>query len=314
MARPLRVEYPHAFYHVLNRGLERREIFRERRDYEAFLELCLAIHKRFKVIFHAYSLMPNHYHLMLETPEGNLSRSMRYLDGVYTQGFNRRRKRVGPLFQGRYKAYLVEEEAYSLELSRYIHLNPVKARIVKYPEDHPYSSFRYYLGQGKKPEFLETGWLLGQFHKKTGEGRKAFHQFTLEGLQDPWTPEGGLRAGMILGSESFFESIRGKYLDGRQDREIPELKKSRKGPEIEQIWACLEGCRVEEKMKKRLLIWALKRYTPLKLREIAERADGKISYSAVSQICRRVEEQRRKSRKLEAAIHRLETEMSNVKT
>ena len=99
----LRIEYPGAFYHVMNHGLERRGIFRDKKDYEAFLHYCLEIHKRFKVIFHAYSLMPNHYHLMVETLEGNLSRAMRHLDGVYTQGFNRRKgkkRRVGALFQG----------------------------------------------------------------------------------------------------------------------------------------------------------------------------------------------------------------------
>ena len=148
MARPLRIEYPGAFYHVMNRGLERRVIFRDRLDYQAFLHRCLEVHNRFKVIFHAYSLMPNHYHLMMETPAENLSRAMRHLDSVYTQGFNHRKeRRVGPLFQGRYKAILIDKDAYALELSRYIHLNPVKAKIVNRPEDHAYSSFRYYVGR-----------------------------------------------------------------------------------------------------------------------------------------------------------------------
>ena len=122
---PLRIEYSCAFYHVINRGLERLEIFRSKKDYRAFLDLCLELHKRFGLIFHAYCLMPNHYHLMVETPEANLGRALRHLDGVYTQGFNKRHKRVGPLFQGRYKAILMEKEAYGVELSRYIHLNQI---------------------------------------------------------------------------------------------------------------------------------------------------------------------------------------------
>ena len=318
MARPLRIEYPGAFYHVMNRGLERREIFRDKKDYEGFLHLCLAIHKRFKVIFNAYSLMPNHYHLMLETPEGNLARAMRHLDGVYTQGFNRRKgkkRRVGPLFQGRYKAILIDKEAYSLQLCRYIHLNPVKAKIVSRPEDHTYSSFQFYAGRGgKRPEFLETDWLLGQFHRRGLEARKSFYQFTLNGLKDSWSPEEGLRGGMMLGGVDFFEKIRSQYLEGKDDKEIPHLKKSRRTPGMKEIHACVESCCEGAGMKKRLLVWALKRYTPLKLREIAERIQSPISYSAVSQICRRVERERQGNKKLQRLIDHVESKMSKVKT
>ena len=125
MARPLRVEYEGAFYHVMNRGLERREIFQEERDYEKFLELVEDTHRQYQFKVHSYCLMPNHYHLYIETPQGDLSQGMRHIDGVYTQVYNKRRRRVGPLFQGRYKAIVVEKENYSLEISRYIHLNPV---------------------------------------------------------------------------------------------------------------------------------------------------------------------------------------------
>lgn len=312
MARPLRIEYPGAFYHVLNRGLERREIFKGPKDYESFFFRSLEIHKRFKVIFHAYSLMPNHYHLMVETPEGNLSRAMRHLDGVYTQGFNQRYKRVGPLFQGRYKAVLVEKESYSLELSRYIHLNPVKAGIVKRPEDHPHSSFRHYLARGKQPEFLETDWLLGQFHQGGRGGSGRFYQFTLDGLKADWMPEERLQGGAVLGSGDFFEKIRRKYLEGRQDGEIPILRRSQKIPGLKEIQACIESCVDDQGMRKRFLVWALKRHTPLKLREIAERSGGGISYSAVSQICRRLEKESQKNRTLQTMIRRIETEVSKV--
>ncbi len=316
MARPLRIEYPGAFYHVINRGLERREIFRHQKDYEAFLNLCLEIHKRFKVIFHAYSLMPNHYHLMVETPERNLSRAMRHLNGVYTQGFNQSKKRAGPLFQGRYKAILVDKEAYSLQLCRYIHLNPVKAKIVSQPEDHAYSSFRYYWGRGgkKKPEFLETDWLLGQFGRREHRGEESFYQFTMNGLKAGWAPEEGLRGGMILGGEDFFDKIRDQHLEGKEDREIPHLKKSLRMPGMDEIHLCIEGCGEGDGMRKRLLVWALKRYTPLKLREIAERIQSPISYSAVSQIYRRVEKERQGNKKLQKLIVAIESKMSKVKT
>lgn len=314
MARPLRIQYPGAFYHVMNRGLERREIFRDQKDYEIFLSLCLEIHKRFKVIFHAYSLMPNHYHLMVETPDGNLSRALRHLDGVYTQGFNKRKRRVGPLFQGRYKAVLIEKESYSLELSRYIHLNPLKAKMVKRPEDHAYSSFRYYVSKGKKPEFLETDWLLGQFHKNFPEAKENLYQFTINGLRDRWAPEEGLDGGMILGSETFVEKIRRKYLEGREDEEIPELRRTRRALEVRQIRECVERCGGGREISKRLLVWALRRYTPFKLKEIAEKLDRPISYSAVSQIHRRIEKESQRNRKLQTLMNRIEVEMSKVKT
>lgn len=318
MARPLRIEYPGAFYHVMNRGLERREIFRDKKDYEAFFHLCLAVHKRFNVMFHAYSLMPNHYHLMVETPEGGLSRAMRHLDGVYTQGFNRRRgkpRRAGPLFQGRYQAILIDQETYSLELSRHIHLNPVKAKIASRPEDHAYSSFRYYMGRaGKKPEFLETDWLLGQFHRNYRGARESFYQFTLNGLKDRWSPVEGLRGGMVLGSEDFFKEIRERYLEGREDKEIPHLKKNRRAPEANKLQACIESCSKEEGMRRRLLVWALKRYTPLKLKEIAEEIQKPVSYSAVSQICRRIEKERLENKELRKVMDRIAAELSNVKT
>ena len=318
MARPLRIEYPGAFYHVMNRGLERREIFRDKKDYEAFLHLCVAIHKRFKVIFHAYSLMTNHYHLMLETPEGNLSRAMRHLDGVYTQGFNRRKgkkRRAGPLFQGRYKATLIDKDGYSFQLCRYIHLNPVKAKIVSRPEDHAYSSFQYYMGQGgKKAEFLETDWLLSQFHWRGLGARKSFYEFTLNGLKDSWSPEEGLRGGMVLGGEDFFEKIRKRHLEGKEDKEIPPLKKSRRMPGVKEIQCCIESCCKDERLRRRFLVWALKRHTPLKLNEIAEKINRPISYSGVSQICRRVEKECVESKELQRLREQIEFKMSKVKT
>ena len=316
MARPLRIAYPGAFYHVINRGLERREIYRDQKDYEAFLLLCREIYRRFHVILHAYCLMPNHYHLMVETPEGNLSRAMRHPDGVYTQGVNRRKqRRVGPLFQGRYKAHLIDREAYSLQVSRYIHLNPVKAKMVKWPEDYGYSSFQYYMKAGKKrPEFLQTDWLLGQFHKKYGKARSGFHQFTMNGLKDSWSPEEGLKAGMILGGEDFFEKIWSDYVEDKEDREIPDLRKNRKLSGEEEVQACLKNVCHEPGVRDRLLVWALKRYTPLKLHEIAKKIQKPISYSAVSQICRRVERARSGDKALHEIVSRVEAEMSNVKT
>ena len=145
MARPLRIQYPGAYYHVTSRGNERKDIFKSRRDREKFLDYLQSATQRYGAVIHCYCLMSNHYHLLLETPEGNLSQIMQHINGSYTTYFNVKRKRAGHLFQGRYHAVLVEADAYALELSRYVHLNPVHAGIATRPEDHAWSSYAAYL-------------------------------------------------------------------------------------------------------------------------------------------------------------------------
>ena len=135
MARPLRIEFPGAWHHAMNRGNARQTIFLDKGDYRAFLDLLDECSSMWGLECHAYCLMPNHYHLLLSTPSGNLSRAMRHLDGVYTQRFNRRHDRDGHLFRGRYKAILVDADSYLLQVARYIHLNPIKARLVQDPQD-----------------------------------------------------------------------------------------------------------------------------------------------------------------------------------
>ena len=154
MARPLRVEYEGAVYHVTSRGNAREDIFLDNRDRSRFLEMLGDVVARYGWICHAYCLMTNHYHLLIETPEANLSRGMHLLNGVYTQWFNRRHKRVGHLLQGRFKAILVEKESHLLELARYIVLNPVRAKMVRSVRDWPWDSYRATSDQSDVPEFL----------------------------------------------------------------------------------------------------------------------------------------------------------------
>src|SRR3989338_4906339 len=221
MARPLRIEYEGASYHVMNRGLEQREIFQEERDYEKFLELIEDTHRQYQFKIHSYCLMPNHYHLYIETPQGGLSRGMRHIDGVYTQVFNKRRKRVGPLFQGRYRSILVEKESYSLELSRYIYLNPVKAKLEEKPEGWKWSSYGAFIGKAKRREFLEVEWLLGQMAKKERKAQRVFEKFTWEGLKEEWEPWKQAQGGYLLGGSSFCNWVRQEFLEEKKDREIP---------------------------------------------------------------------------------------------
>ena len=267
MSRPLRIEYSGAFYHIINRGLERREIFRSKQDYEYFLFLLSQIHEKYGLLVHSYCLMPNHYHLYLETPNGQLSKAMRELDGHYTQKFNKKYARVGPLMQGRYKAVLVEQDSYSLQLSKYIHLNPVEAKIVKDPGEFLWSSYAAFIGKREAPEFLNTGFLLGQFNKSVKKARKAFKAFTLQDMKDGWIPEKETYKGLILGDSNFVSHIQNTYLAGKSDPEIPKLKVVQKQLSPEQIRSFVFSLKVDEKTAGKLFIYTLKKYSSLTLNE-----------------------------------------------
>lgn len=181
MSRPIRIQYPGAVYHVMNRGNARQAIFRTPDHYQLFLRCLAEAVQLWRLKLHAFSLMPNHYHLLIETPAGNLSRAMRHLNHVYTQRLNRMAGRDGHLFRGRYKSILVEDDAYLVELLRYIHLNPVKAALAKSPELHPWTSHHYYLGR-TAPDFLTTNRLLGYFGKRRSLARRKLHEFVLQGV------------------------------------------------------------------------------------------------------------------------------------
>lgn len=157
MPRPNRIEYPHAFYHIMNRGGGRKDIFHNDKYYSLFLNILSDAHKKFDAIIHAYCLMGNHYHLILETPRGNLSRIMRHINGVYTQKYNRLHKTDGPLFCGRFKAVLVDKDSYLLELNRYVHRNPLatKNKLVKNLQDYKWSSYNSYINMASRPVWLD---------------------------------------------------------------------------------------------------------------------------------------------------------------
>jgi putative transposase len=177
MARPLRIEFPGAIYHVTSRGDRREPIFEDDQDRHAFLTVVGQATERFDAVILAYCLMDNHYHLVIHTHRANLSRLMQQLNGVYTQAYNRRHHKVGHLFQGRLKGILVDENAYLLEVCRYVDLNPVRARIVRDPAKWPWSSYRAHTGQATSPAWLDTpavhGYLLGRDAATAADRRKA---------------------------------------------------------------------------------------------------------------------------------------------
>lgn len=303
MARPLRIEYPGAFYHVYTRGLERREIFRDKKDYERLLKFFSEIHKKHRFLCHTYCLMPNHYHLYLETNLIGLSKIMQELNSRYTQSFNRRHKRNGPLFQGRYKAKLIDQDNYSLQLSRYIHLNPVKAKLVQRPEDWPWSSYPAFLGKTPPESFLETGWLMKQIGS-----REDLKRFTLNGLKDTWDPLEPSGRGPVLGRETFVEQIKEKLSHRPKDSSLTGLRALTKDSHLKDLEACLKGLHCQEPIKRKLLIYGLRKYTHLSLKEVGARLGGMKPVN-VCQTFRRFQEEIKKDKKIASLIHKLDCKM-----
>ena len=235
MARPLRLEFPGAIYHVTARGNARTAVFLDDEDRQLFLDVLAECVKRFRWLCHAYCLMDNHYHLLIETPEGNLSAGMRQLNGIYTQRFNRRHGRVGHVFQGRFKAILVERQSYLLELCRYVVLNPVRAKMVEDSAQYAWSSYPATIGAASLPQWLHTDWLLGQFGSDRASGVRKYVQFVAEGRSSP-SPWAELKGQVLLGTERFVESLL-PLLGSKGDlKEFPKAQRLLHRPELKAIF------------------------------------------------------------------------------
>lgn len=201
MARPLRVEFEGAVYHITSRGNDRADIFFTDTDRMALLDLVGEAVERFSWICHAYCLMTNHYHLVIETPNANLSRGMRHINGVYTQRINKLNKRSGHIFQGRFKSILVEKQSHLLELARYVVLNPVRAKVVRSAKDWKWSSYRATAGMAEARNLLTTDWILSQFDRDLPKACRAYRTFVRQGRGiEVW---GELRRGCLLGTDEF---------------------------------------------------------------------------------------------------------------
>jgi len=223
VARPLRIEYEGAWYHVMNRGAAGRPIFATERDHLDFLEVLGESCETFTLEVHAYCLMGNHYHVLVHTPRANLGRAMRHLGGVYAQRHNRARGRDGPLFRGRYKAIVVDADAYLLELSRYIHLNAVEAGLVERPEDYRWSSYPAYLGRVPAPSWLRLGAILERFG---GGGAARYQAFVMDGVdEDLRAFYAAPRPGPVLGDERFRAALGAEIAARRVDPEVPEARR-----------------------------------------------------------------------------------------
>jgi REP element-mobilizing transposase RayT len=228
MARPLRIEFAGALYHLTARGDRREAIYDDDEDRVAFLDILGAVVGDFNWACYGYCLMTNHYHLVMETPDGNLSKGMRQLNGVYTQYSNRRHKRVGHLFQGRYKAILVDEEAYLLELSRYVVLNPARAGMAQGHDEWPWSSYPAMMGRQPAPDWLRVDALLARFGAGRALARRRYARFVAEGIgaDSIWRD---LRGQIYLGDERFVQGMQAR-LDRKAGDDINVPRAQRRGP------------------------------------------------------------------------------------
>lgn len=237
MSRPLRIEYEDAFYHVMNRGGGRKVIFPGEAYYQDYLRCLDEAHRRFGIEIHAYCLMGNHYHLLVKTPRGNLGRAMRHIDGVYVQRHNRRKKTDGSLFRGRYKAIVVDASSYLLQLSRYIHRNPIELKkpLVSAPEEYAWSSYSAYLAQSRAPEWLNRDAVYGELASQ--QRYSAYRAYVESGNDEETTRFYSLKnTPSILGDKFFKENAYGKALS--LDIEID--KKGMKVPvSLEAVVACV---------------------------------------------------------------------------
>jgi putative transposase len=294
MARPLRIEYPGALYHLTARGNRQQDIYLDNQDRDLFLKLLgREIHQQGWKCY-AYCLMTNHYHLLIETPDGNLVNGMRRLNGAYTQAFNRRHGVVGHVFQGRYKSIIVDRENYLLELCRYIVLNPIRAGIVVQIEEWPWSSFPATAGLVKSPEWLEIKWVLGQFGSGERSARVVYQKFVEEGINAGTLWE-KLRGQIWLGKEEFLKKSE-KQIEQYSLSEVPKGQCHPMRPQKEEVLnkiSQIYGVAQREILKRQhqeayqSAVYLFRQVVNLRLKEVAKLFG--ISSSRVSHIQRQAE-------------------------
>ncbi len=294
MSRPLRVEYENAFYHVIARGERRDAIFNCPTDKEKFLIKLGETAEKYRLLVHAYVLMDNHYHLLVETPQGNLSQAMHYLNASYGNWFRHKYDIVGSVFQGRYKAVLVEKDEYLQVLSAYIHLNPVRAGIVDRPSLYNYSSYRFYSQKLKQPAFLKIDDLLGMFNGNRSEYRRFVAGYPKYGTEID--PEEVYGKNALLGSEGFLRNVfknmenAGGTIDEREQHDVRDMSLVNADDIMEIMFVEMRIAedaiwqRQRSNVYRKLLIYGLWQHTANTLKQIGEIM--KMDYAAVSAMVR----------------------------
>jgi putative transposase len=336
MTRPLRINVAGGWYHITARGHNRQRIYGERGDYTHFLKLLGEMSERFRVHVHAYALMPNHYHLLISTPEGNASRAMQWVNVSYGVWYNLKHGRTGSVFQGRFGSILVEGSAWGLEISAYIHMNPVvmsskgfgkkdraaerlgwkkpdKEEVKRRLDDlrsFEWSSYRAYGGYGRKPDWLETSTLL----RRVKGGQPGYRQFVEERIRQGTEEDviSKVKWGLVLGGERFARKVRGRVTINRESMGQRELRKRKS---FEDIVREVERLKGEKWMAFRdrhgdsgrdLALWCARRYTGLTLKELGAKAGG-VDYAGVSLAILRLEHRAKKDRDLRHVMTALET-------
>jgi len=318
MARAWRIEYEGAYYHLLSRGNERRDVFRADADRRLFLETLGESCERFDIDLFAYVLMPNHYHLLIRTRQANLSRAMHWFCGTYTRRFNNRHGRSGHLFQGRFKSMLVQSDAYIMQLSCYIHRNPLRARLVQRLADYPWSSYSAYAYGQKPPEWLSTELILSQFN--VPNPHRGYREKVQRYAQEERHLWENFRHGFIFGSGSFVESVRNRFLPEHPAAAVPQQVRVSRDKQFESILkaaADYSGCdlphliaerRVSgvEKDKRDVLVYWLWKAGMLTNEQIGNLFG--LTYSAVSHSVQKMKKKLRGDKELRTLLASLNSQ------
>ncbi|RJX27578.1 MAG: transposase [Desulfurivibrio sp.] len=308
MSRPLRIEYPGAWYHVMNRGRRQEEIFLSREDYESFIGILQETSAGWNLKIAAYCLMPNHYHLLVSTPDGNIARCMRHINGVYTQRFNRRHGTDGQLFRGRYKAVLVEADSHLLEVLRYIHRNPLRAGLVEKIADFAWSSHQGYLSAARQWEWLHKDLLLAMLCSRESGRRAAYGNFVAQGESEEIERFYSLKSlPSVLGGEGFKGWVKEKFHHLCFQQEIPESRLL--APTAEEIISQVcEHFRVSreqlnaarrgrENLPRDVAVYLVRQLSQASLSEVGK-CFGLHNYSTVSSVVERVKRRGKEDRRI----------------
>jgi len=326
MTRPLRVQYPDALYHVTNRGNERKAIFNDDADRREFLNILSQSIETYGIILHSFVLMKNHWHLLAQTPLGNLGEFMRHFNITYTSHYNRRHKRVGHLYQGRYKSFLVDIDSYLSQVSRYIHLNPVQVSGMKKIEpakrlhslwNYKWSSLPGYTSKAKKLDFVEYSTVLAEYGGDTPTGRKRYKKQIIEDLTAGLAIKDKVIGQSILGSEDFVSWVRETFLENHKDRERPGVRKIHRYLSVEKVLTVVEK-ETDSKdalqatgTTRQIVMTALYKYAGINNREIGNLLG--VDYSTVSQGRKRLRNKAEKDKKIQSITDRIEAILSRIK-
>ena len=313
MARKPRIHYPGAVHHVILRGNAGQDLFFQDKDRDRFYRLLDEGQQKYGYRIHAFCLMRNHVHLALQVGEVSLSRIMQNLSQRYTVWMNRQQGRTGHLFQGRYKAILLDADAYLLELLRYIHLNPVRAGIVKLPEGYPWSSHRAYLGQEKIP-WLTTDWTLAQFSEERRLARRRYREFIMEGVGEGYRQEfhRGTGEGRLLGDDRFVEEVlkvmRQEIVHKVSIEEVLKTVCNLYGLDVQEVVEIGKGRGSSE--ARAMICWLVRQHRHLSLTDLSRWLNRDIS--ALSVAASRLVEKSKKESLLAARMAQLKASLSKI--